>query len=511
MPFTSDNLKDMAPIVDDDDLRQWGQFSDESLVDKYRKNAEKVKRASPPIDHGQKAVSKRLADHYTSLFKADDAPLLGDQMASNNWVVHGNHTNTGMPLFASDPHLGNSIPSAWLLYHLELPDGRIFSGAQLPGMPALGIGRSNDLVFGATTSRVDTSDLWKEKLNEDESAYLVDGEWRELKVITETIKVKGSEEPRILQVKLTHRGPLIPTDSLKFNSGLLFGGESPSLAPAMYSFAWQGGAFSGDDSFTLMQNLASARDLPTLFELFDSSEYDRYVGMGLNILFADTKGNIGYRLIMTIPERKDKTPFIGCRVLDGTTSEFDWTGRVIPQRDLPKSLNPKKGYLMTANGRQTSDNAINDYGVGTNSPGRTLRIDELLRQGVASGKKFTLDDMGAIQQDVVDVYARQVTPMIVTIVEEVMAGDDGALLTLQQKQDLEAMLNVLRNWRGSFDEESIGATVYTRWYIQFIRKLFTQYQASEDERMAYADNYHFTDAYMIIIESVLKEKKASRF
>jgi len=100
---------------------------------------------------------------------------------------------------------------------------------------------------------------------------------------------------------------------------------------------------------------------------------------------------------MTIPERKDKTPFIGSRILDGTTSEFDWTGRVVPQRDLAKSLNPKKGYIMTANGRQTSDHAINDYGAASNSPGRTLRIDEILREGVASGKKFTLADMGAIQ------------------------------------------------------------------------------------------------------------------
>lgn len=57
------------------------------------------------------------------------------------------------------------------------------------------------------------------------------------------------------------------------------------------------------------------------------------------------------------------------------------------------------------------------------------------------------------------------------------------------------MLKVLRNWHGSFDEESIGATIYTRWYIQFIRKLFSKYNTSEDERMAYSDSYHFTDAF----------------
>ena len=83
---------------------------------------------------------------------------------------------------------------------------------------------------------------------------------------------------------------------------------------------------------------------------------------------------------MTVPERKDKSPYIGARVLDGTRSDFDWTGNLIHQKDMPRSLNPKKGYLLTANGRQTSDHALNDYGAFPNSPGRVLRIDEMLSQ-----------------------------------------------------------------------------------------------------------------------------------
>ena len=71
------------------------------------------------------------------------------------------------------------------------------------------------------------------------------------------------------------------------------------------------------------------------------------------MLFADTSGNIGYFLVMSVPERKETfgAPFVGNRVLDGTTSRFDWSGRMVAFRDLPRSLNPKKGYLATANGR----------------------------------------------------------------------------------------------------------------------------------------------------------------
>ena len=53
MPYASDYLFDMVPIVDDDDLKEWGQYSEESLVEKYRKSAERVKKATPKINHDE--------------------------------------------------------------------------------------------------------------------------------------------------------------------------------------------------------------------------------------------------------------------------------------------------------------------------------------------------------------------------------------------------------------------------------------------------------------------------
>ena len=83
-----------------------------------------------------------------------------------------------------------------------------------------------------------------------------------------------------------------------------------------------------------------AKDIPELFSILHGELGNQYKGFGQNALFADTKGNIGYMLIMTIPERVSKIPFIGSRVLDGTTTEFDWTGKTIDLKDLPYSINP---------------------------------------------------------------------------------------------------------------------------------------------------------------------------
>ena len=69
---------------------------------------------------------------------------------------------------------------------------------------------------------------------------MVDGEWHELETRTEVIRVKGQAD-KVLQIKKTHRGSMIPYEVLKKNSAVLFGGEAPLLQnPGKYSFAWHG-------------------------------------------------------------------------------------------------------------------------------------------------------------------------------------------------------------------------------------------------------------------------------
>lgn len=72
-------------------------------------------------------------------------------------------------------------------------------------------------------------------------------------------------------------------------------------------------------------------------------------------------GDIATVTLATHPIRKNKTPYIGCNVIDGTTSANDWDGYVKP-KDLPKMKNPKKGYIVSANNRLGPDNMKNDLG-----------------------------------------------------------------------------------------------------------------------------------------------------
>lgn len=54
----------------------------------------------------------------------------------------------------------------------------------------------------------------------------------------------------------------------------------------------------------------------------------------MNLVAADNSGDIGYMMLVPFPNRKDKTPFIGNRVLDGTKSAYDWDD-LVPIKNLP--------------------------------------------------------------------------------------------------------------------------------------------------------------------------------
>lgn len=151
--------------------------------------------------------------------------LVGHSTASNEWVISGKHTSNGMPMLSSDPHLSSTIPAFWQLQEL-IWDEQYVSGASLVGVPGIAFGRTAHLTWGITATIADNSDLWEEEINEAGTHYSVDGEWRELEIIEEVIKVKGQEDVP-LKIRITHRGPLVGVPELRFNAGLLFGGAVP--------------------------------------------------------------------------------------------------------------------------------------------------------------------------------------------------------------------------------------------------------------------------------------------
>jgi len=69
--------------------------------------------------------------------KSGIVDFLSMDKGSNGWVIHGNHTTTGKPIVANDPHLHNAAPAIWsqAVLHFKTKDGKqqTVSGGSMPG------------------------------------------------------------------------------------------------------------------------------------------------------------------------------------------------------------------------------------------------------------------------------------------------------------------------------------------------------------------------------------------
>ncbi len=135
----------------------------------------------------------------------------GDGVGSNAWVVDGDHSTTGEPILANDPHLAPTVPGVWYqmgLHCNELSDECPFdvSGFTFAGFPGVIIGHNQQIAWGFTNLGPDVTDLYLEAV--DGERYLRGREWREFKRREETIRIAG-EEPFTFTVRTSVHGPLL--------------------------------------------------------------------------------------------------------------------------------------------------------------------------------------------------------------------------------------------------------------------------------------------------------------
>lgn len=122
-------------------------------------------------------------------------PLVEREMAdmsggigSNCWAVHGNHTKSGMPLMACDPHLMKWLQSKWYLISIRWGKDNFVTGGSTPGFPLFTYARTKYQSWGATAINPDISDLYVEQVRGDE--YLYDGQWHKFKKVKEAFNVR---------------------------------------------------------------------------------------------------------------------------------------------------------------------------------------------------------------------------------------------------------------------------------------------------------------------------------
>lgn len=376
---------------------------------------------------------KYLSAINSSLVETDKAfrnfiGWTGTHIGSNNWVVNANKSTSGKPIIANDPHLAFSAPGKWFAATVNSKEGWETSGVTLPGVPGIVIGKGENISWVLTNVMNDDADFYIEKLDSSDSKYFVDGQWRDLRIIKDTIKVKNGKD-RVIEIKETHRGPII-SDIHTFN--FIYNTAESEFPPI--SMKWLGNEFS--DEMLGFYKINKAKNWNQF------REGVKYFGIpGQNFVYADTTGNIGYIMGARIPLRKKNNPTL---VFDGTNTENDWQGYV-PVEEIPVVLNPKENFIASANNKILKDFKYHISNLWEPSS-RIDRIYELLN----SKEKHSAEDFKKYQMDITSPYAKLITSHIVKAFEGIKINDN----------NLKTAIELLSEWDFNLNKQSQTPSIY---------------------------------------------------
>ncbi len=369
----------------------------------------------------------------------DSIPSLvgrGSGIGSNSWVVDGEHSSTGMPLLANDPHLGLALPGIWYqmgLHCRTVSEACPFdvSGFTFAGVPGVVIGHNQDIAWGFTNLGPDVTDLYLEKVRGDEWRY--DGEWRRLRTRTETIEVAGEDDVE-LTIRETAHGPLL-TD---LDDQLEDVGEQAVV--------------EGDPatSYEVSLRWTALDPTPTadaIFALNQASDWDQFRAAAgkfdvpaQNLIYADREGHIGYQAPGRIPIRKSGND--GSMPSAGWRPENDWSGQYVPFDALPTVLDPDDGFVVTAN--QAVVGSEYPYALGNewDQGYRSQRIRDLIE----AEEELSLEEIADLQLDDVNPFAETLVPYLLDVRLGPGYADDGQAL--------------LEDWDGSQPADSAPAAYF---------------------------------------------------
>lgn len=400
---------------------------------------EMMQQLFPPRAKDTPIIVMPEAKNYEGLHKAGIEDLItgfgslgepGPAWGSNNWSVDSSRTATGSSLLANDTHLGLFMPSIW--YEAGLHGGRFDAvGFTFPGVPMIVIGHNQHIAWGLASLGNDVEDFYLEKVDDikNPTKYEYEGEWHDIKIVEEIIEVKGGE-PIKFNLRFTPHGPIV--------NDLLTNKEDYEHALALRWVLHDGNKiFKAVELVNLATNWGEFRQA---LQYWDAP--------GLNIIYADVEGNIGYQATGKTPIRVEGHQ--GLLPVPGWTAEYEWQG-FIPFEEMPSAYNPSTGFLLTANNQVVSDDYPYTLCLDWFPGYRAQRIQDLL----AASDHHTVEDMAYIQAQTFSLPAKELRPYLLSIEPETEIQTEA--------------LDLVEAWDLYFETDRVGASIYQTWYAFMLR------------------------------------------
>lgn len=345
---------------------------------------------------------------------------------SNNWSINYLKTKTKKSTYlANDPHLDLSFPSIWYPMHLG-SDQVDVCGVTIPGLPGVFIGFNKNIAWGITLTCMNVKGWYEiEFKDETKKEYLYEDMWLKSQFVIEEIKIKD-EKTFYDTIIYTHLGPVIYDDSF----------------PNEYGFNNIAMKWIGHNP---------GKELLGIYEMNRASCYSDFENGLLkfripiiNVNYADKDSNIALIVAGIIPNKwYGQAKF----VMPGRVAAYDWK-TYIPQDHNPKVLNPKQGYVSSANQRATDEDYPYYYQHYSEEKFRNKRINEILE----SNHAINLTDMIKLQNDAFNQIAYD-------CIELIKSGIDKTKLNPTQLE----LYNCLINWKFYNDVEQVAPSIFREW------------------------------------------------
>jgi penicillin amidase len=388
----------------------------------------------------------------------------GEGVGTNAWVISGKLTETGKPILANDPHLGIQMPSIWYEVGLHSKTGGGPDGAEpfnvrgysFAGVPWIILGHNDRIAWGMSFMGADVQDLYVERINPyNPNQYEVNGQWVDMDIRREEIWVKKQDEPYVLLVRSTRHGPIV-TDH-----GSMMSANSFDIIPQkdfpenldLKALSLRWAALQPHTIPKMLLLLSRARN----FEEFREA-MRFFTAPNIQMTYADVDGNIGFQAVGLIPVRLGSD---GLLPVPGWTDEYEWSG-YIAFEDMPWVKNPPKGYIIAANNPTVSNNYPYVIDSEADDGYRARRIMDMIEQG---GSGFTVNDMKAMQGDVLSTSAKEILPYLRGI-----SFEDAAVGAARDR---------LREWDSRMEMKSPEAALYGYFWAALVEEIFKD-QIHED-------------------------------
>ncbi len=397
----------------------------------------------------QKTIASNIASSVQNALENSPIPSF---IGSNSWVVGPRKTKHKKVILSNDPHIGFAQPAVWYQSHIVTPEYEMY-GFNLALTPFPFLGHNRDYAYGITMFENDDIDFYQES---DTLSFTKR---------KEIIKVKGEEDVQF-EVQLSPNGPIM-NDFLQ-----TIDGDNPIAMDWVFTKLDQ-------DILEASYSISHANSL-TEFK----AGAEKIYAPGLNLMYGDAKGNIAWFAAAKLYHRTNSahTKFI----LQGDNPD-DTTLNYYKFEDNPQAVNPKSGYVYSANNQPEQIN-------GAFYPGYYLPEDRAKRivNLLDSKNDFTKEDMQKMMNDVQSSVAPE---LILIIIKELSKVN----LTTNEKK----AVKILESWKGDFKQNQVAPTIYNKFIYLMFKNTF------EDEMgKAGLEQFFQTHIYKRQIAKQLKTRKS---